>query len=152
MSYPSTIYDLLSANAPLVAELTGGIYDGRDVPDEGINREDYPDAYDSNGLLQPVAVVRGRRVIPDNGFRVPKAQYVAVSQVVEILFYDDKSAGWDTIETAAQMVYELLQDQQVNNAYNCTLVNVIEEERAPELGGACFMKLEFQVTGRKQPA
>ena len=152
MSYAEAVFALLDADAPLAAVLVGGIYNGRDVPEEGINREDYPDAYDSNGLLQPVAVVRGRRVVPDQAFRVVEAQFVAVNQVVEIWFYDDKDSGWDTIESAGQLVYELLQDQQISGAYNCKLVNSIEEERDPDLGGACLHRLDFQVTGRKQPA
>lgn len=152
MSYTQSVYDLLNADAPLLALLTGGLYLGRDVPEEGINREDYPAAYDSNGMLQPIAVVRGRRVIPDTSFRVPEAQYVAVSQVVEIWFYDDKDAGWDTLDSAAQVVYELLQDQQIAEAYNCLLVNTIEEERDPDLGGACMTRLDFSIAGRKQPA
>ena len=152
MSYAQAVFDLLEADAPLMALLTGGIYIGRDVPEEGLNREDYPAAYDSNGLLQPIAVVRGRRVIPDTGFRVVEAQYVAVQQVVEVWFYDDKDTGWDTIDSAAQLAYELLQDVQVSGSYNCTLVNHITEERDRDLGGACFTRLDFQVTGRKQPA
>lgn len=151
MSYTQAVYDLLNADAPLLALLTGGLYLGRDVPEEGLNREDYPAAY-SNGLLQPIAVVKGRRVIPDNGFRVPEAQFVAVQQVVEIWFYDDKDAGWDTLDSAAQVVYELLQDVQIAEAYNCNLVNTIEEERDPDLGGACMTRIDMQITGRKQPA
>lgn len=152
MSYAQAVFDLLDADAPLAALLTGGVYVGRDVPQEGINREDYPDAYGSNGLLQPIAVVRGRRVIPDNAVRVPQDKFVAVGQVVEIWFYDDKAAGWDTIDAAALLVYGLLQDEQISEAYNCTLVNRIVEERDPELGGACFVRLDFSIVGRMLPA
>ena len=148
MSYDGAIYTLLSADATLVAILTGGIYHKRDMTTEGIDRDGTPDAFDTIGLLKPCLVVSGRGNIPTNQLADPATQYTTTSQVVELWFYADRDAGLDTLESATERVYALLQGKKVTGAARMSLVNELMG-RAPELDNAVFIRHDYQVIGRR---
>lgn len=148
MSYSGAIHTLLSADAILLGILTGGIYHKRDMTTEGIDRDGTPDAFDTIGLLKPCLVVKGRGNIPTNQLVDLAVQYTTTSQVVELWFYTDRDAGWDTLVSATEQVYALLQGKKVTGAAEMSLTNEIEG-RAPELDNAVFIRHDYQVVGRR---
>lgn len=127
------------------------VYRYSDLPAEGINREDFPQAYTSIGILRPMVVVKGRGSIPTRDVHDAGDQYTTTRQVVELWMYNDRAAGWATLHLAADRIYALLHDRQVANSFQVLLVNEIDDERDPDIGDACMLKREYQVIGFKRP-
>jgi hypothetical protein len=151
MTYATAVFNRLSADSTLLTLLPGGVMHHRDLPEEGLSRDSAPSgvyAADPDGRLQPCCVVRGRAVVPTTFLRDLNTQFTSTQQVVECWFYDDPDAGWDSISLAATRVYQLLQEKPVSGSFNMTLANEIED-RAPELGDACFIRNDYAVIGRR---
>lgn len=148
-NYPEAVYDVLVASDDLLDVLTGGVILYRDQPIEAIDPENTPDFFDSDSLLLPLASIKGRAAIPDNQMGV--RTYASLDQVVEIWLYADRDAGWSDLDSAAQIIFGLLHDQQVEDSFNVMWVNELEG-RDSTLGNKCFLKLDYQVKGWKQPA
>lgn len=150
MSYAAAVYDLLAASDELTAIVTVLSY--REIPGGALNRKTVPEAYHENGLLKPNVVVKGRGNIPDGAVRDTEEQTVSTRQVIELWFHDDRDAGYDTILEAADICYDLLEEQRVPGSFNIRLVNEIDEERLPDLGDACFARRDYLVVGLKAPS
>lgn len=147
MSYDSAIYDRLNADSALNTLLTGGMLLYTDLPVNGISRKSMPEIYGTDGKLMPVMVVKGRALIPTGSLKDTETQYTSARQIIELYFYDDQAAGWGTIKTAADRVYELLQDRPVG-ASGLRLVNVIDNERNDALEKACMLRRDWEVIGK----
>lgn len=149
MNYSDVIYDVLAADDDLTDIVK--VFRHKEVPVSGIDRDTFPEVYDSNGLMLPFIVVKGRGNIPNRDLVSVEEQYSSTRQVVELWFHDDRDAGWDTLDEAANRCYALLHDQQVTDSFNVRLVNEIDEERDPELGNACLARRDYEVIGFKVP-
>lgn len=149
MSYADAIYTILSEDDTLLDTLTGGVYLKKNLTPEGIDREETEDAYDDDGLLLPIAIVKARGNIPTFELRDEAEQLTSTEQVVEVWFHNDRDAGWGALETAADRVYALLHDKQIPGGFRATLVNEVTDFRDPEMDNACTQRLDFQVTGRR---
>lgn len=116
------------ADAPLMAILTGGVYQSGNVGLEGISRDATPAAF-SSGYLLPVALVRQRGNVPDGNIRDGMAQVVSATQVVEIWLYADSGAGYVAIDAALSRLYVLFEGHAFTDSFPCELVNIIDRQR-----------------------
>lgn len=102
MSLSDDIKTALQADAPLVALLTGGIFN--DV--EEINRQLTPGAFDANKELKPCALIKYNTEIPlRSGYKR------AVNDPFTIYFYQRQ--GYDVIEQAMDRTFNLLNEQKI---------------------------------------
>lgn len=144
-SYPELIYNRLAADDALTNIVQ--VFNSGDVPVEGINRDNFPQAYDLNALLTPILIVKGRGNIPTSGLRAYKT--TSTRQIVELWLYDDRDEGWDAIEQAAELCYGLLQDERVTGTFQMRLFNEIDNERDVDMGNACMLRRDYEVIGYK---
>lgn len=145
MTYANTIYNLLIADDDLTDLVQ--VFNHSDIPAEGVSRDTFPQAFDTNGILAPYIVVKGRGNIPNRQIVEVTEKISSTRQIVEVWIYDDRDEGWDTIHQAANICYGLLHDEQIEGSFNCTLFNEIDEERDPDQGGACFARQDYAVIG-----
>lgn len=145
----AAFYTALNADGTLTGLLTGGIYADQNLGRAGINRTNTPAAY-TNGIVQPLLLVKGRAVIPDGALRDPADQTTSTRQVIELWLIDDGDAGFDTINLAADRCYEMLQMQYVGGGH----VEFISQlaERDPERNHAATIRAEYEVVAVKTGA
>ena len=103
MSLSDDIKAALVADAPLVALLTGGIFN--DV--EEINRQLTPGAFDSNKEIKPCALIK----LGTESKRGPYER--SVQSPVTIYFY--QRSGYNVIEQAMEKAYDLLNDKRIGS-------------------------------------
>jgi hypothetical protein len=96
------IATLLSADATLLALLTGGIYGDADE----ISRQGTPAAFDADGELRPCLLITDSTLTPDAS-AIPGA----ARHVLRLFFY--QPAGVAVIAAARARVYALLYRQRV---------------------------------------
>jgi hypothetical protein len=116
MSAESAIYDVLSADATLLALATGGVHVfDTSLGPEGLNRSNYPAAFASDGTIKPCIMITSRAANP--GFNVPDddGQVMDVRQVVECYLFE--FSGYATIESMEGRCYALLHAKRLDGAY-----------------------------------
>jgi hypothetical protein len=154
MSRESEIATLLLADAPLVAILTGGIYTDEELGVEGIRRGDgspTENAFDTDGVLKPMAVVRQRGENPYSDVRFQRDKITATSQVVMVYFYEFR--GHSEIEAAANRTYEILEGERLERSY--PLVWLGDSPPFPDTGpvtNSTSVFQEWQIITLKRPS
>jgi hypothetical protein len=137
------VYQRLAADGTLTGILTGGVRYWDTLPGEGVTVRSVPAAFDNDGFLKPLGIVKGRGVVPGTGIRDREAQLTSVQQVVEIWLYNDKDAGYVTLKLARDRIYTLLHEKPVTGAWSLTLDQELKLPRAAELGDAVTMRLDY---------
>ena len=137
----------LAADATLLATLTGGVHDHATLGVLGASKLP-ASAYTAGGKLKPLAIVRGRAVVPTGELADRSSQYASTRQVVEVWLYDDRDATAAALDTAGARIYALLQERPVTGTY--ALVNASWDRggRAIEYGEARMSRMEWVVRGR----
>lgn len=148
MSREADIYAILSADATLLATLTGGVHKRESTGIEGITRATVPSAFDSNNYLKPCALIAERATVPDGAVKDLMARVISTRVTVEVYLYCDSSAGYTPLDTAAARVYALLQGAVLSASFEVELVNVVGRWREVDgsLKNACATRLDFGVT------
>lgn len=132
------------ADTTLMAILTGSVYTSADVGRDGITRTSAPDAFDTNGFLQPAALVKQRGNVPDYQAVDPMEQIVSAAQVVEIWLYQD--TNYDQIDAAMTRLYTLFQGYRFSDTFEIELVNELNREQDEgALAGASLGRMDFAV-------
>lgn len=103
MSLSDDIKTVLTGNAPLMAVLTGGVFN--DV--EEISRHKTAGAFDSNKEIKPCALIKFNTEIPFSAAKIANA----VQTPLTIYFYE--RSGYANIESAMDMVFTLINDSQI---------------------------------------
>lgn len=119
MSLSDSIKTALEAHAPLMALLTGGIY----VEVEEISRQNTPDAFDATSKeIEPCALIK-------LGVETKAGPFsTSVRTPIRIYFYQRQ--GYDVIYPAMDMVFNLLNDQQIGErVWNIEFSNDIKGQR-----------------------
>lgn len=146
MSIASSVAAVLSANAPLMTILTGGATTFDAAGRNGLSQSSVPAAFDSNGVMKPVSLVRDRSENPWGGVFDRTSKTRSLRNVVEVYVYDDGDALYATaIEPAGEAIALLLDGGFVSGAGHLKLVNRIKDGVDPELNNARFNRLDFQV-------
>jgi len=108
---PATIVEelfvaYLESDTSLMALAIGGIYPYTSLPNEGVNRGSTPAAYDSDGYLLPIIIVKARAPIPDTRVADIKEKVVGVNQAIECWVYQEMA--YDIIEAILNRLFMIL--------------------------------------------
>lgn len=144
MTIAASVKAILAADATLIAALTGGMYTYQDTKRLGINKTTLPAAYDANGVIKPLALVRQRSRVPTSAIKDEAQQVTSEAAIIEVWLYSDGNAS--PPESAADRIYVLLHDKHVS-AGSVRWVNTIEDFRDPELAFANVIRLDFEYQG-----
>lgn len=147
--WSTEIFMKLSANSQLTTLLAGNLLLFRNLP-RNFDRKSIPDIYDTNGFLEPTLIIRGRDSIP---LGLPRSQkpsdkFTIVTQVIEIWMYDSSKGNWNTLNQIAELVYNTLEQEKVEDAWNIELVGQTNNLREKDLGDAPFLMHEYMITGK----
>jgi len=128
--------------------LTGGIYTFAETGELGISRDTTPNAFNATtGLLKPCCVIRVRGQNYDNGPRdIGVASY---RQVVELWFYNDRSATYATIESARTRCIALLDEKMLGTSKQILRwsANPINDAQDPALDNARMIRADYDTRG-----
>ena len=121
MSLSDDIKTALTANAALMAVLTGGIYN--DV--EEISRQNTAAAFDATTKeLKPCALIKFGTEIPFSSAKIANA----VQTPLTIYFYE--RSGYVNIESAMDKTFVLLNDSQIGtNVWRCEFETGVYQQR-----------------------
>ena len=104
MSISDDIKTVLTTNAPLMAVLTGGVFN--DV--EEISRQNTPTAFDAiTKEIMPCALIKFNTEIPFSAAKIANA----VQTPLTIYFYE--RSGYVNIESAMGMAFDLVNDSRI---------------------------------------
>lgn len=119
MSVSDDVKTLMTGNAPLMAVLTGGVYN--DV--EEISRQNTAAAFDINKEIKPCALIKFGTEIPlRSGFGS------AVNTPLTIYFY--QCSGYASIESAMDLTFALLnQSQTGSKVWNIEFDVAVHQQR-----------------------
>lgn len=98
-----------------MAILTGGVYVYEELPPEGITRETVPAAFDANGYLLPIAVVKARMLVADGEVEDLVDQDASTRQVLEIWLYQDRL--YDKIDSVLPLLKALFHGHKFNDSF-----------------------------------
>jgi len=130
MSLSDSIKTALEADGALMALLTGGIFNNV----EEISKQNTPEAFDANDEIKPCALIK-LGVETKTG---PHAR--SVRTPIRIYFYQRQ--GYDVIDPAEELVFNILNDQQIGErVWNIEYGSEINQQRDQALDCA----LESQV-------
>lgn len=118
MTKEAEVATILKADSELMAILTGGVYTDGELGIEGVRRgADSPTdaAFDAQGVLLPIAVVREGTEMAYAAIRDVPEQVIGITQPIEIYFYQSRDK--DQILLAKQRVYELLEGVRAGASY-----------------------------------
>lgn len=96
----------LESDATLMALAEGGIYPYTSLPNPGISRDTTPEAFDSDGYLLPIIVVKARAPIPDSRVADIREKIVGVNQATEFWLYEADS--YATIDLMLTRIFNIL--------------------------------------------
>lgn len=115
-----TIKTLLDADVTLTALLTGGIYTNTTISEIAVNRHTSPSAFQPGNLsfLRPLLIINQRVERPMGGLADSDTSYQSTYQIVELWYYNDRGAGYATLDSAASRVYTLLNGERLTGAFD----------------------------------
>ncbi len=137
MSLRSALLTVLTSDATLTATLTGGVYG-----EPEISRQATPAAFDTNGEVEPCALLTIEAEDPAGPFETSSRAFVAV------YFY--ARSGYSAIDTALARVYALLHRTRVSGegVWEIRHAGDVRDQSDPALGCAMSMS-RYQVTWRR---
>jgi hypothetical protein len=110
-SLKDTALGLLTGDTALMAIFTGGFFDAKTLPNDGLTMATIPK--EANGVtIKPTGVLRWREANPVAG------PNYAARRFVEIYLYDDVSHGRENIDYAMRRVWELLHKKYISGTSN----------------------------------
>lgn len=115
MSRETDFSTRIEANAPIVAILTGGVYVYGALPPEGITRETVTAAFDANGYLKPMVVVKMRPLVSDGAVDDLQEQEASTRQVVELWIYQDRL--YDKIDSVLPLLKALFHGYKFTDSF-----------------------------------
>lgn len=99
----TAIYNLLSADAALMATLTGGLHNAGEVGE--ISRQTTPEAFDANGEILPCGLLKLESTTPWGVYDDSARLYLT------LMLY--QRVGSDTIDVARRRIFTLLNKQVI---------------------------------------
>jgi hypothetical protein len=148
MSAASAIKTLLEADATLLATATGGVWDWQETGRLGISRETTPAAYDSNNLLKPCLLVKGRGERPDGQIADQAGRVLSTREIVELWFYEDE--GYTNIQTMQNRAFALLHEVQVSGTFIVRWAGrPLAQQRDDAMGNVSVERDDYQAIALK---
>lgn len=143
MSREADFATRMSADATLVAILSGGIYQAGALGRAGLTRQ-ISGIVDSDGFLKPCCLIKQRGLVPDYDVYDSMAQMTGTKQVVELWLYQD--LGFTAIDAALSRLYVLFQGVALSDAFPCEWINTLDRMRDEgALSGASLARQDWQV-------
>lgn len=154
------IYTALNGDATLLTSLTGGVWkfaktnsgDTNSIQRNGISKVSMASAFDSNGLLKPCAIIKARMTVPISptaGGAYDHANHLkTVAETVMVYLFTDGDKEESPLMTAAERIEKLIDMQFVGSSW-WNLVNIIDEDRDPDMNLAFYKRLDFRSTRNK---
>lgn len=146
MSLETELRDFLAADSILAAILTGGIYAWDDETNRnGVNMNDVPSAYDSDGVLLPCAVIKAPET-SDWG-RIRDRKLASTSTRLEIYVYDEgRNSRDDAVLPAYERIVTLTDNELVEGVGRMRHYHRLDI-RDIDMSNALVTKADFQVVG-----
>lgn len=145
-----TITTILKDDEALVADTPGGIYAYTELGRVGITRETMPQAYDDDGYVLPLLVIKARAPVPTSGMSDEVEQRTAILQYIECWMY--QWVGYDRIEIIDNHLYRIMQYRKIqgftNFAWN---FSTGPQQDNGSLNGASVMMKDFMIRSVKKP-
>lgn len=153
MSLEDDVRSVLAADSgagKFATLIAGGIFTWESTGRRGLSHGNATTANAWNattGILNPTCVVKARNQNYDGGPR--DIGSVSYRQVVELWYYADGEADWDTIDAAQRRALALLDEQQVG-ATRLTLrwIGEFIRGRDEDLDRALMTRQDFDVRGQ----
>lgn len=128
MTAESEIYDVLTGDATLMALLTGGVYINTTISEIAINRNTTTSAFQSGDMsfLKPLLIIKTGVERAWGGLYDINTSYQSTYKLDELWYYDDRGAGYNTLRSASNRVYTLLNGRGVDGAFDVKRISLIE--------------------------
>lgn len=147
-TYAQAIVDKLTADATLMALLTGKVWNYPISGRKGMNRTQMPDAFDSvTGLIKPCCVVLELNESPTGEAIDATSGYMSTIVPIWTWIYDDGDHGYATIDAAYNRIYSLLNMQPLAGAFQVLWKGAIKDKREPDLSDASYYRADWRVHG-----
>ena len=134
MSLLTDVKAVVEANTPLMTLLTGGVY----IHISEISRTTAPAAFDANKEIKPCVLIKEGNEVPDGPYSR------SVRTPLTIYFY--QWIGFDVIEQAMNIIFDLLHEQRIGgNTWQILYTGRILDNRAGDIRDAaldCSMGVE----------
>lgn len=142
----------LLAVPALVTTLTGGIFAWSTIGRSGMTRAGVPSAFDTKGTFKPNLVIRALRKNRFPGIQSDKDKLSSYRQRLEVYIWADGRDGFDSIDTASQLVYATLQGLRLGQPHYARLrwVSSDDVRRDYAFDNSGYARLEFDVYGIKK--
>jgi hypothetical protein len=149
LNFETAIHTRLSADATLMATLTGGIYRHNLM---SLSKTSFAQITASmrdptTGKFKPWASVYGRGLIVTPDLKDEVTQFTSTEQTVEVWILDDPTSSPVASETAAARIYTLLNFKPPTGAYQIELV-YHENMRDPDFANARLTVMEWLITAK----
>lgn len=118
MSLEADVQAILAADATLQGIFGALIVTYEALGDLGLNRTGFPTAFDADGEVLPILIVRDRQANSTYAMRGESEQIESYVQAVEIACYTSRvnNTGDAILETGLARVYTLLHDRNAGSA------------------------------------
>lgn len=136
---------LLAADATLVAILTGGIHEFTQVGKNVLTQDALPaSAYDSNGIMKPLALVHARSENNWGPGYDHANRYKSVRDVIEIYLCRDGDTTAVNLNGAMSRVLFLTDGQFVGGGW-AEVINRLDDDREPILNNALYIRIDLAI-------
>lgn len=144
-----TVLDADSGAGGVATLCTGGVISWQALGPQGVTPDTLAaaNAYDpATNKLRPLVVVKEGNRSPTGQIMSDDAQKADWREVVGLWVYDDRDAGFSTIQTVITRLHTVCHGKRAGGLlmrYAFTL----NPDRDPALDGACFMRYDVAVVG-----
>lgn len=147
-TYGESITAILKADTALSAVLVGGVYNYPEMGPKGLNRIMQADAYDPQiGLLNPICIVLETDETIDGQAVDGGGLWMSTQTPVSTWIYEAGQKGFGIVQQAYDLIYPLLQAQQIPGAFQILLKRTARNKREPLLKDAALFRADWIVYG-----
>lgn len=139
MTLLGDIKTALQADSTLMALLTGGVHIGIDTGE--LTRQATPDAFDANDEVKPSVLVVEQTDVKSGPYSR------SVITMLGVYFY--QRDGYDVIEQAMEMVFDILHEQQIGSkTWQILYSTCVKNQRDPALD--CSLSMQRYMAMREK--
>lgn len=137
------IISIMNSIPAIVSAFPGGIYDFVTFPLAGLNRTNYPSAYDVDGTIKKFCIVKPRQAFVDNNL-VNSAGY-SYEQRVELWLYADRN--YHGLQTEADIIFSNMNNINGNKVFLITIEEMYNVGKVEDNNFSSCYKIVLLVKG-----
>lgn len=141
MDYPQAMREMLATDVAITAIVD----DDRIYENSALSRLGLPS--ETSTWQGALILVKGRAVGAGATFRDRGLGATDLRQVVEVWLYADGDAGYTTLDQLVPLIIAKFNGRKLAGVSGIASYAGYIKDRAPELGNACFYRLDFQISG-----